>query len=148
MLQHLLSLFERDLDKLAAEIKLYPNEESLWHIADGIANSGGNLCLHLIGNLRTYIGATLGNSGYIRNREAEFSDKNVPRATLLEGIGLAKQDLQNVLPHLTESELNAKYPLLVFDAPMQTQWFLLHLSGHLNYHLGQINYHRRLLAKT
>jgi uncharacterized damage-inducible protein DinB len=145
--EHLLALFQRDLTKLAKEINLYENEAQLWVVGDGITNSGGNLCLHLIGNLRTYFGAVLGDSGYIRNREAEFGDKDVPRATLLAGIEAAKADIERVLPSLTAADLEKEYPMVVFKEPMQTGFFILHLATHLGYHLGQVNYHRRLLAR-
>ena len=72
MLQTLSSFFRKDLSKLIGEIDLYKNETDLWKIKDGISNSGGNLTLHLIGNLNHFIGATLGNTGYVRERDKEF----------------------------------------------------------------------------
>lgn len=145
LIESLLPIFERDLDKLAEEIKLYPTENALWVISDTIKNPGGNLCLHLCGNLQHYIGAVLGKMDYQRNRDAEFADKNVPREKLISEISKAKTALTNVLPGLTEAQLAAVYPQDVLGKPMTTQFFLLHLSAHLSYHLGQVNYHRRLL---
>ena len=84
--QHLIPLFGRDLDKLKEEIKLYSDDEAIWKPREGISNSGGNLCLHLVGNLQHFIGAVLGNSGYVRNREAEFKLRNIPRHKLIEEI--------------------------------------------------------------
>jgi len=144
--ESLLALFTRDLNKLAEEIKLYPSEESMWRIADGITNSGGNLCLHLCGNLQHFVGTILGNTGYVRNREAEFSEKNIARQSLLEEIERTKQAIANTLPTLQHDQLHANYPVDVFGKPMTTIYFLLHLSAHLGYHLGQVNYHRRLLG--
>jgi ethanolamine utilization protein EutA (predicted chaperonin) len=101
--------------------------------------------LHLIGNLNHFIGAQLGNSGYIRQRELEFSLKNVPVAKLKEEIEITKELVKYALLKLKNDDLINEYPLNVFGAPMSTQYFLVHLTTHLAYHLGQINYHRRLL---
>jgi hypothetical protein len=74
------TLFERDLAKLSLEIETYQHEPALWRTAPGISNSAGNLCLHLLGNLNTYIGAGLAHTGYVRNRDWEFAAPYVPRA--------------------------------------------------------------------
>ena len=145
MTETLRTLFARDINKLKTEIELYKNEKKLWLIDKNISNSAGNLCLHLIGNLNTYIGATLGNSGYIRNRELEFSLKDIPRAELISKIESTIKVVDNTLSNLNPEALFKEYPLVVFDKPMTTEYFLIHLVAHLSYHLGQINYHRRLL---
>ena len=140
-------LFERDLNKLKEEIELYSNEENLWIIDQNISNSAGNLCLHLVGNLKTYIGAELGKTAYIRERELEFSQKNIPRTELLTAIEETKAIVRNTLNQLTEADLEKEYTL-VKNYPFKTTYHLLiHLTVHLGYHLGQINYHRRLLDK-
>lgn len=144
--QSLMTLYTRDLNKLAEEIKLYPNEEAIWKVAPGINNSAGNLCLHLCGNLQHFIGTILGNSGYVRNREAEFASKNIPREKLLEEIENAKAAIGQVLPDLPHDQLHAPYPIEVFGHPMATVFFLMHLATHLGYHLGQVNYHRRMIT--
>jgi uncharacterized damage-inducible protein DinB len=141
----LISLFEKELDNLTEEIKAYEQDEHLWKVADGISNSGGNLCLHLTGNLQHYIGATLGESGYIRNRDAEFKLKNIPKQKLLEEIENSKRIVTDTLEQVSKKELDSDYPIQVFDEPMTTEFFLVHLLKHLSYHIGQINYHRRLL---
>lgn len=145
MQQTQLSLFERDLTRLYKEIEKYPNENQLWETREGITNSGGNLALHLLGNLNTYFGKNLGNTGYIRNREAEFASKNIPKAEILQAIEQAKTVVINVLQNLSNEQMEAIYPENVLGYEMKTVTFLLHLYGHLNYHLGQINYLRRLL---
>jgi uncharacterized damage-inducible protein DinB len=139
-------LFARDLQKLQKEIEAYDDESVIWQTIKGINNSAGNLCLHLLGNLNTYIGSVLGNTGYIRNREQEFSLKNIPKAVLLEEIDKVKTIIENTFDSLTEDELSENYPDEVLGFPMSTHQFLIHLIGHLNYHLGQINYHRRILT--
>lgn len=146
LIETLKSLFNRDLNKLKLEIESYQNESQIWEIDKNISNSAGNLCLHLVGNLNTYIGAEIGKTGYIRNRELEFSLKDVPRSELIEKIENTLLVVNNALDTLTETDLEAIYPLVVFEKEMPTGFFLVHLSTHLAYHLGQINYHRRLLA--
>lgn len=141
----LINLFSRDLIRLKSEIEAYNNEAVIWEIENNIANSAGNLCLHLIGNLNTYIGAELGQTGYVRHRELEFSLKNIPRTELIEKIDATQKMIEHVLGSLTEETLKAEYPLLVFNEKTSTTFFLVHLTTHLAYHLGQINYHRRLL---
>jgi len=141
----LAELFARDLNRLKKEISSYSDETNLWKTDRGITNSAGNLSLHLAGNLQHFIGAILGNSGYVRKRETEFSDTNIPREQLLEEMNQAMTAIAATLPSLTTDSLEAIYPLQVFGKPMTTLHFLIHLQGHLNYHLGQINYHRRLI---
>lgn len=145
MLNDLKILFDRDLMKLRDEIITYTDEENLWRIDGEISNSGGNLCLHLIGNLNWFIGEQLGDTGYIRNRTKEFSVVDVEQRELIEKIDETRITVLNILSSLDEEDLEEKYPIEVFGEPMTTGFFLLHLSTHLGYHLGQINYHRRLL---
>ncbi|CAH0160675.1 MULTISPECIES: DinB family protein [unclassified Pedobacter] len=139
------TLFNRDLNKLKSEIESYKNDANLWIIDKSIANSAGNLCLHLIGNINTYIGATLGGSNYIRNRELEFSLKNVPKQELINMIEATIIVVNETVGKITEEQLNSEYRTLVFQEKTSTEFFLVHLTTHLAYHLGQINYHRRLL---
>jgi hypothetical protein len=140
-------LFDRDLQKLQEEIAAYQNEPALWHLAPGIRNSAGNLCLHLLGNLNTYIGAELGHTGYIRDRDREFSAQGIPRAELLAGIAATRLVVEAALTPLPDAQLATPYPVVVWEAPTSVGYLLLHLTTHLAYHLGQINYHRRLLDK-
>ena len=142
----LISIFNRDLTKLKTEIQLYENEANLWLIEKNIANSAGNLCLHLTGNLRAFIGAQLGNSGYVRHRDLELSSKNIPKAELIRQIEETIIVVSQTLNKLTEDDLSQDYPVVVFAEKMTTGYFLVHLATHLGYHLGQVNYHRRLLG--
>lgn len=139
-------LYERDLSKLKEEIGLYANEADLWKTDGEVTNSAGNLTLHLIGNLRHFLGSVLAETGYVRDRDKEFSEGGVSREALLAGIDQASADVASTLAKLTGDDLVAKYPLEVFGYPMTTEYFVIHLATHLNYHLGQINYHRRLLG--
>lgn len=141
----LISLFKRDLNKLKIEIELYKNETNLWLLHKDVTNCAGNLCLHIVGNLNAFIGAELGHTGYIRKRDLEFSLKNVPRQKLIEQIESVAVTVESTLTKLTTDDLKKDFPIKVFKEKMTTGFFLVHLSTHLAYHLGQINYHRRLL---
>lgn len=141
----LIKIFKRDLNKLKAEIELYRNEKNLWLVDKEITNCAGNLCLHLIGNLNTFVGADLGNTGYIRKRDLEFSLKDVPRVELIRKIDEVIIIIETTLLELTAEDLQKEFSRRVFEEKMTTEYFLVHLATHLSYHLGQINYHRRLL---
>ena len=142
--QDLIFLLNRDLQKLKSELLAYSDENKIWNIRDGISNSAGNLTLHIIGNLNQFIGNVLGGSGYVRNRELEFSSKFIRRNELIQKLDETIDIVMPVLGRLTEEQLSADFPLS-FNAEMKsTMQVLIHIFGHLNYHLGQINYHRRL----
>ena len=146
MLKEILSeLYDRDFGRLRDEINQFVEEADLWKTSEGVTNSGGNLCQHLSGNLQHFFGAVLGGSGYVRDRDSEFAVKGVTRADLLAGIDAAQASVRATLTSLTDEDLAKTYPIEVFDRPMTTGFFLTHLSTHFNYHLGQINYQRRLL---
>ncbi|OUR90774.1 DinB superfamily protein [Flavobacteriales bacterium 34_180_T64] len=144
----LIKLFSRDLKKLKTEVELYKYEENLWKLDQGISNCAGNLCLHIVGNLNAFIGAGLGDSGYVRQRDLEFSLKNVPRTKLLSQIDDVIVVVESTLKRLTNEDLQKEYKRRVFEDTMTTEFFLVHLVAHLTYHLGQINYHRRLLDRS
>lgn len=144
-IETLRALFKRDLLKLKSEIESYSFETNIWLTKANVTNSGGNLCLHLIGNLNTFISAELGKSGYVRQRDLEFSLKDVPRVDLVLQIEDTIAIVDETLKRISEEDLKLEYPILVFKEKMSTGYFLTHLATHLAYHLGQINYHRRLL---
>lgn len=144
----LIELYERDLVKLREEIGSYPDEADIWKTGGDITNPAGNLCLHLSGNLRHFFGAVLGGDGYVRDRDAEFSLKSISKPELLAGIDAAQASVKATLEKMTDDDFAALYPIEVFGAPITTGFFLTHLATHLNWHLGQINYHRRLLTRS
>ena len=139
------TFFERDLDKIITEISLFENESDIWKIKEGILNSAGNLALHIIGNLNHFIGTTLGNTGYVRNRDEEFSLKDIPRETLIADINDLKETVKNTLSKLSSADLQNDFPIKIRDEVFSTQNMLVFLLAHLNYHLGQINYLRRMM---
>jgi uncharacterized damage-inducible protein DinB len=141
----LIEIYERDLNKLRNEIGLYSDEYMLWIVKPEINNSAGNLCLHLIGNLNHFIGATLGNSDYERDRNSEFSSKNVTRADLIAAVDQTIEVVKESLNKLSNEDLEKIFPTEMSNQTVKVDFTLVSLLAHFNYHLGQINYHRRLI---
>lgn len=145
--ESLVEVLNRDINKLKIEIELYEDESKLWVIENDIKNSGSNLALHLVGSLKHFIGNILGGIKYNRDRDGEFSKKNIPRKELLKEIEETKEIVVKTINSLDKNDFNKIYPVDVFNKKMTTIFFLIHITTHLNYHLGQINYHRRILSK-
>jgi hypothetical protein len=144
-LSSLITIFDRDLLQLKKEIESYASEASLWKLCGEIKNPGGNLCLHLCGNLQHFIGHVLGGTDYKRNREYEFAARNVPRSELLKEIENTREVVSNSLSRLDTARLFQPFPAELPMGKASTVFFLIHLAAHLSYHLGQVNYHRRLI---
>jgi hypothetical protein len=144
MVNDLAELFERDLLKLRDEVRNFKDEDNLWRKPEGINNAAGNLALHLIGNINFHIGTTLAQNGYLRNREKEFSATHIPREEMIADISALVELVNSTLPNLTQQQLDAEYRGNSLGLK-STAYYLLHFYGHLNYHLGQINYLRRIL---
>ena len=143
----LIEIYGRDILKLKDELNAYKDERSLWLTAGNISNSAGNLCLHLVGNLNHFVGAVLGKSGYVRKRDDEFALKNISRSELIDKIEKTRRVVVNILSAMTEKDFELDFPEKKHDKILRTDFMLFHLLAHLNYHLGQINYHRRLIEK-
>lgn len=138
-------LYERDLNKLCDEISQFKKEKDIWKTKGDIKNSAGNLTLHLIGNLNHFIGRTLGHTDYIRKREEEFSIKDVPREKLISDINQLKDVVKNTLPKISQEQMKSEFPMKIGDQVFTTETLLIFLLAHFNYHLGQVNYLRRML---
>ncbi len=136
----------RELRSLRLELEAYPDEELIWTLPPGLPNSAGTLALHLAGNLRHYVGALLGSTGYIRNRDEEFAARDVPRAVLLDQIAAAEAAVESTLPHLSEAQMSQPFPEPIREHHLETGELLVQLAVHLAYHLGQVSYHRRLVT--
>jgi uncharacterized damage-inducible protein DinB len=136
----------RELRSLRLELEAYPDEQLIWSLPPGLPNSAGTLALHLAGNLRHYVGALLGGSGYVRNRDEEFSARDVPRSVLLEQIAEAESAVGSTLPRLTDEQMSLPFPEPIREHSLQTGELLVQLAVHLAYHLGQVSYHRRLVT--
>ncbi len=142
----LIQSYESDLQNVIKEIELYESEADLWKVEEGITNSGGNLALHLIGNINHYIGATLGNTDYKRQRDLEFSAKNTSRAEIIEGLENTINVVKETVNNLSDEDFQKEYPEQFGGQTHETLSVIIRMLSHLNYHLGQINYHRRLLS--
>jgi len=142
----LAALFVRDLTRLAQQLRAFPDTAALWKLAPGVANAAGTLALHLEGNLREYVGRQLGGIEYSRDRPREFSARGIEQDDLIDRMETVRETVRNVIGALTPAVLEAPYPEPYDGAPISTRQFLIHLSGHLNYHLGQIDYLRRVIT--
>jgi hypothetical protein len=136
----------RELRSLRQELEAYPDEQQIWALPPGLPNSAGTLALHLAGNLRHYVGAHLGGSGYVRNRDEEFAARNAPRSVLLEQLAEADRVIASTLPNLSEEQMSQPFPEPIRDQHLLTSELLLQLAVHLAYHLGQVSYHRRVIT--
>jgi hypothetical protein len=140
----LANFYERDIRKLIEEVNLFSNEEDLWKTQGSVKNSGGNLALHIIGGLNYLIGTTLARTGYVRDRDQEFIRKDVARKDLVARLEELIPMINQTLNALTAEQMEAEYPIF-FDKPKTSvSYVLVQLLAHLNYHLGQVNYLRRI----
>ena len=145
MNEALVLLYKRDLERLKAEIEAFNEDSNLWRLEGEIKNTAGNLALHLAGNIQHFIGHVLGGSDYKRDRDYEFSANEVERSVIIKEVEQAILAIETYIPQLDTSTFNDPFPIQVFKEPYTIFQMLVHLQGHLNYHLGQINYLRRIL---
>jgi uncharacterized damage-inducible protein DinB len=145
LLPSLAAIFERDLRALAREVDAYPDERDLWAHVPGVSNVAGTLVLHLAGNLQHYIGAVLGGSGYVRDRPAEFARRDVPRSALLREIEAARTAVSRALGGAVD--IDREFPESIAGKKVRTGDYLIHLATHFAYHLGQLDYHRRIVTR-
>ena len=143
-------VLDRDLGRLADQLRAYPSEEAIWRIGGSTKNSAGTLALHLVGNLEAYIGSVLGGTGYVRDRDAEFGDRDVPLSEMLAMVEQCRATMNSVLPALSNEAILAPFPV---ESPRglgdeSAHTFLLHLTAHFSWHLGQVDYHRRIVGET
>jgi hypothetical protein len=141
------AILDRDLQALAREVAAYPDERALWETPPGITNSGGTLAVHLAGNIRHYLGAKLGGTGYVRDRTAEFASRDVPRATILAQIEDARAALRAAAVRTPDERLEDDFPEVIAGVRVATGEYLIHLVSHFAYHLGQLDYHRRVVTR-
>jgi hypothetical protein len=138
-------LFSRDLTRLSQQIEAFPDDEKLWATLPGVLNPAGNLALHIEGNLREFVGRQLGKLPYERTRELEFSSRGMSRDEIGRRMAELRQSIPAVIQDLSAEQMEMEYPEVVLEVATTTRQFLIHLYGHLNWHLGQIDYLRRIL---
>ena len=146
MIQSLRTLLVRELRAFKRELDSYPDDASVWRVIPGVPNTGGTLALHVAGNVQHFFGAVLGGDGYVRDRDAEFARRDVPRRDLMTGLDAAIASVERTLDRLPANGLDRPYPEPVAKRTLSTEQFLLHLATHLAYHLGQIDIHRRAVS--
>jgi Protein of unknown function (DUF664) len=146
MIDELRRLLLRELHAFARDVELFPDDASLFRTLPGVTNSAGNLGLHVAGNLKHYVGAVLGQTGYVRDREAEFATRGVSRADVARELGEAAQVVDHVLARLPAAALEQPYPEAVAGVVLPCRLFLMHLAVHLSFHLGQASYLRRSMT--
>jgi uncharacterized damage-inducible protein DinB len=143
---YLVGVIVRDLKSVGREVEAYPDDASVWRTPPGVTNSGGTLALHLCGNVQHFFGAILGGTGYVRDRVAEFGRRDVPRAEILQQVDAAVAAVERGLAQVTDATLAERFPEAIAGHTVATGEWLIHLAVHLGYHLGQIDYHRRLVT--
>jgi len=140
------TILVRELTSLRQEIEAYPSDADVWRVVPGISNPGGTLALHLAGNLQHFVGRVLGGTDYVRNRDLEFSARGLPKSELVAKINDAVAAVEQTFRRLDQAALESEYPEAVAKVRLNTGDFLIHLASHLAYHLGQVDYHRRIVT--
>jgi hypothetical protein len=136
----------RELETFQREVEMFPDDASLWRVVPGVTNSVGTLAIHVAGNLRSMVGAVLGGSGYVRNRDAEFSRRGLTREEVKAELERAKKEIEPVLRMLDDTALAAPFPGDLHGMAMPTRRFLIALEAHSAFHLGQAGYLRRIVT--
>jgi uncharacterized damage-inducible protein DinB len=147
LMEAVAAILDRDLQALAREVEAYADEGALWQLPEGATNSAGTLVLHLVGNVQHFLGARLGGTSFVRDRSAEFSARGVPRAALLRQIEAARSAVRAAAQRVTDETLKLDFPEVVGGMRVTTGEYLIHLVSHFDYHLGQVDYHRRLVTR-
>lgn len=142
------TILVRELTSLKAEVEAYPTDADLWRVVPGITNSGGTLALHLAGNLQHFVGAVLGGSSYVRNRESEFATRDLSRAEVAGRIDDTIAAVLQTFRNLGPSDMASEFPEPVAKLRFNTGDWLTHLVAHLGYHLGQVDFHRRIVTAS
>jgi uncharacterized damage-inducible protein DinB len=125
------------------------SEEQFWRNPYSYGNSVGHLVLHLTGNLSYYLGSRIAGTGYVRNRDLEFTESRRPAkaevlrsfdATLALVIATIERQTETdwTLPYSAEREPEAQDRFAAF----------LRSVTHLHHHIGQIIYLHGELTKT
>lgn len=147
LIEAVAAVLDRDLRALAREVEAYPGDDAIWQTPEGAPNSAGTLVLHLAGNVQHYFGMHLAGTGYVRDRPAEFAARGAPRSVLLREIEAARSAVRSASERAAGRALDADFPEVVSGMRVATGEYLIHLVSHFAYHLGQVDYHRRLVTR-
>jgi hypothetical protein len=147
-IEHIHHIMVRELEGMKRELLAYPDQTDIWRSMPGLPNAAGTIALHVAGNLQHFVGAQLGESGFVRDREAEFSRRDVPAAGIVAELDEAIGALNEAFSSLEEDAMDRPYPQEIVGVRPTAGEFLVHLVAHLGYHLGQIDYHRRCVTEN
>lgn len=143
--KELSNLFEKGFEGLKHEIALYRKEEDLWITCCNVNNSAGNLAIHICGSINHFVNHGIGNTPYKRDRNVEFSQKDLSQKQILQTIEKTKANTLKTIKNINPKKLEENFPLESPFGEISSSAAIVILLGHLQYHLGQISYHRRLL---
>ena len=145
-MKYITSQYSKYLAKLEEEISLYNSEADLWKLTGDLKNTPGNLALHLCGNLKHNIGAVMGSNGYVRNRDLEFSQTGISKADIISEIRSTAEMVIPIVETQDADSLSRDFPEKSHGEDQTYYDALIRLALHFGYHVGQINYHRRILT--
>lgn len=135
------------LEKMRDEVRSLSeplSEADFWKKPLDPGNSVGHLVLHLTGNLNHFVGAQLGGSGYVREREREFTETQPPsKKDTLGKLDEAVATFRRVVEGLSAEQLAAPHPETRFGVVLKALTYLL---THFALHRGQMSYIVRLLS--
>jgi uncharacterized damage-inducible protein DinB len=145
MVEYIRRTYDRELATLADQLEAYPDQTAIWNTPDGITNSAGTLALHMCGNLRHFLGMAVGGTDYIRDRPFEFSGTPVDREQLLKIVQETRDEVSEALRQPLSAKFDESFPIPLGGSDLTVGQAIIHLLSHLAYHLGQVDYHRRLI---
>ena len=145
-IEHIHHIMVRELRGMKNELLAYQDEGDIWRSVPGLPNTAGTVALHVAGNLQHFVGAQLGKSGYVRDREAEFGRRDVPVSEMVKELDRTVAALDAAFAKLEEEAMDRPFPQEIAGVRPTVGEFLVHLVAHLAYHLGQIDYHRRCVT--
>lgn len=145
-IEHIHHIMVRELRGMKNELLAYEDEGDIRRSVPGLPNTAGTIALHVAGNLQHFVGAQLGKSGYVRDRDAEFGRREVSVAEIVDELDKTIAALDATFARLEEKAMDRPFPQEIAGVRPTVGEFLVHLVAHLAYHLGQIDYHRRCIT--
>lgn len=123
-------------------------QEQFWHNPFSYGNSVGHLVLHMTGNLNYYIGARVAETGYIRDRDREFTETEKRDKTkvmhafdqtiAMVAATIKKQKSEDwMAAYSAEREPEAEERFMIF----------LRCAGHAYHHVGQLTFLSKELTR-
>ncbi|HEV2912888.1 MAG TPA: DinB family protein [Pyrinomonadaceae bacterium] len=139
----------RDFARRVHELAENLSEEQFWTKPYPYGNSFGHLTLHLTGNLNYYIGTEIAGTGYVRDRESEFTEQATPSkeealGRLDEAVELVIATLGRQTAETWSSEYEAKEAA---DFVKDRFSIFLRCAAHFHHHVGQMIYLEKELSK-